>query len=163
MKKLIVAALCILLISVFAAYALNETEGNTTVQNVTGNLTLQSNITLQNVTGNLTAGALNATDAENATSGSTANQTNPLAAPPAVSPSASPSAKKEEPCGNGKLDTGENCFTCPKDIRCKSGAMCTDEGLCVSQGNIWLYIGIGFGIVGLVAVFIFAKRILVEY
>lgn len=134
------------------------------MQNVTGNLTVQSNITLQNVTGNLTtgvpnatAGTLNTTGASNRTLGSTANRTQSRAAPPAARTPSS-TAKKDAPCGNGNLDAGENCFTCPKDVKCKPGAMCTEEGLCVSQGNVWLYVGIGFGIMGLVAVFLFARR-----
>ncbi len=38
-------------------------------------------------------------------------------------------------CGNGVRDAGEDCMTCPADVRCASGRVCKCEGVCMASSN----------------------------
>ena len=38
-------------------------------------------------------------------------------------------------CGNGQVDTGENCVTCPADVLCAAGTIC-QEGVCISRPSL---------------------------
>lgn len=60
---------------------------------------------------------------------------------------------------NGIQDPGETCITCPPDVRCKSGEMCTDAGECVKQASFTIYIIVGAGVIVLLGLFFVAKRL----
>jgi len=60
----------------------------------------------------------------------------------------------EEKCGNGIIDQGENCASCPADVRCQSGERCDlQTGQCVKESDLTLYIVIGFLVVAIIAFF----------
>lgn len=154
MKKLLVTAACIFFLLSLIVLAQNETNVTTPA----GNATLPSS-------GNATA-AGNTTNVGNATNvGNTGNATQAIhpAAPPSTPPAASRNASQQKatPCGNGKPDAGENCFSCPKDVKCQSGQICnTETGACDTQTNFTTYIIVGVGIFVLLGLFFFAKRMM---
>lgn len=39
----------------------------------------------------------------------------------------------EEKCGNNIIDLEENCKTCPEDVKCPTGFLCSYEGGCVKK------------------------------
>ncbi len=38
-------------------------------------------------------------------------------------------------CGNGLVESGENCRTCPADVQCKQNQACSDQGECIGLGT----------------------------
>lgn len=36
-------------------------------------------------------------------------------------------------CGNGKVEAGETCQTCPADVKCPSDMYCSEEGKCIKE------------------------------
>ncbi len=38
-----------------------------------------------------------------------------------------------EGCGDGTVDVGENCLTCPADVKCAAGSSCSAAGSCVKD------------------------------
>ncbi len=36
-------------------------------------------------------------------------------------------------CGNGKVEAGEDCKTCSKDVKCPSDSVCSKEGKCIKE------------------------------
>ncbi|MEK6864490.1 MAG: hypothetical protein AABX27_04305, partial [Nanoarchaeota archaeon] len=52
----------------------------------------------------------------------------------------------------------ENCFNCPSDVKCKSGEMCTETGVCQGTINYTTYIILGIGAFLFIGIIIFAKR-----
>ncbi|MBU2638367.1 MAG: hypothetical protein KJ955_05310 [Nanoarchaeota archaeon] len=133
MKKLFIIFVCIFFLFALIAFAQNETIAD--AQNATG--TPAQNGT----TGNVSAPRANT---------STAAPPAPRTAQPAVTPNCN---------SNGVQDPGETCLTCPPDVRCKSGEMCTEAGECVKQANFTIYIIVGIGIFALLALFFVAKRL----
>lgn len=47
------------------------------------------------------------------------------------------------PCGNGRLDSGENCKTCPADAGCRSNQFCNETGATPICSDFYTNIGAG--------------------
>ena len=80
---------------------------------------------------------------------------------PAASPVQPPVAKApvDPNCNNNKLpEAGENCFSCPSDVKCKSGEQCPETGVCKGNINYTTYIILGIGAFLFIGVIIFARR-----
>ncbi|HII15861.1 MAG TPA: hypothetical protein HA362_06130 [Nanoarchaeota archaeon] len=99
-----------------------------------------------------------------------ANETSGNATTPASNISSQPAAprlslslqKPKQPaglCGNGNVDPGETCFTCARDVKCKSGEMCTGTGECKAQINYIPYILLGVGAIVLAALFFITRKL----
>ena len=85
------------------------------------------------------------------------NITTPPAAP--VKTPAAPKTAVDLNCNKNKLpEPGENCFNCPSDVKCKSGEMCTETGVCRGTINYTTYIILGIGAFLFIGIIIFAKR-----
>ena len=85
------------------------------------------------------------------------NITTPPAAP--VKTPAAPKTAVDLNCNKNKIaDAGENCFNCPSDVKCKSGEMCTETGVCRGTINYTTYIILGIGAFLFIGIIIFAKR-----
>ena len=85
------------------------------------------------------------------------NITTPPAAP--VKTPAAPKTAVDLNCNKNKIaDAGENCFNCPSDVKCKSGEMCTETGVCQGTINYTTYIILGIGAFLFIGIIIFAKR-----
>lgn len=111
--------------------------------------------------------AQNETNVTDSSGNVTAPASNVSAQPPAVHPASNatkqPAVQKaaEPTCGNGKVDAGENCVSCAKDVRCQSGQMCnTKTGVCESQADFTTYIIIGVGIIVLAGLFVFSRKLM---
>ncbi len=137
MKKTVSIFVCILFLAAFAlaAYALNETESNATDSIITQPNATASNVSIQ-------------------------SQNRTTKAAPIVLPSvAKPKTAVDLNCNKNKIaDAGENCFNCPSDVKCKSGEMCTETGVCQGTINYTTYIILGIGAFLFIGIIIFAKR-----
>ena len=136
MKKTVSIFVCILFLAAFAlaAYALNETESNATDSIITQPNATASNVSIQ-------------------------SQNRTTKAAPIVLPSvAKPKTAVDLNCNKNKIaDAGENCFNCPSDVKCKSGEMCTETGVCRGTINYTTYIILGIGAFLFIGIIIFAK------
>ncbi|MDD4878445.1 MAG: hypothetical protein PHO02_05420 [Candidatus Nanoarchaeia archaeon] len=149
MKKIVFISFCIfILISAFAL-AQNETNVSSPPNNITlppadnsSALPAQENITIP-AAGNMTE-----------------QESPPPSLPPAV-PAALPTAnEKQTTCGNGRIDAGEDCVNCLRDV-CKKGQQCNPQTRqCETIVNYTTYIIVGIGIFVLLGLFFFAKRLM---
>ncbi|MDI6737331.1 MAG: hypothetical protein QME12_02325 [Nanoarchaeota archaeon] len=148
MKKIFVISVCIFFLFSLITFAQNDT--NMTAP--AANMTAPANATLPS--------AGNATNASNA--GNATMAVHP-AAPPLIPPAVPRNHSQQNipDCGNGKVDAGENCFSCARDVKCLSGQQCNHEtGKCDTIINFRTYIIVGIGIFVLLGLFFFAKRLM---